>query len=321
MGSLTEGDKNTLRILSEYKLDADLFRTFREKHGSDDAQAAKRLLEPAVRLYARVAPEYINSLPEQCANEFMTPARALLELLEELRLAKFDIDRSATFINKVDRFNKQQFQVAMQAAIASSLFSGEIDRMLTTAKSEREATIELVDSLKKNITDFTIHERAGHFAKEAKNSGWLAFSWLVATGLSCAAVFEFALRSYAHEWPFNITEGIRESLASGSNVLLVQLALSKLLIFGVLSYFVVFCARNYTASKHNATVNRHRALSLLTYQSLADAAKQTDVILSHAASAIYAHQPTGYTSSKHDDGPTAKAFVDLVTQTTKGGDT
>lgn len=320
MGGLKNEEKHTLDTLTNYSFNDSLFRAYRKRHGSEEALKAKEKLTPAMNLITRVGASYIDSLPRSYAQSVMKPANDLLELLEELRNNKFDQDHAESFFGKVDSFNNTHFQKLVEAAVAGSVFSGEIDQLAQTSKTRLQETDKLVEKLKENITDYTIRERSGHFKEESDKAESSASSWLVATGVSLSALLVMGFLSYGYHPPFNITDGITSAISSGSNVLLVQLALSKFLIFGILSYLVVFCSRNYTASKHNATVNRHRQISLMTYQSLADAAKQTDVILGHAASAIYAHQPTGYTNSKHDDGPSAKAFVDLVTKTTNGGD-
>ncbi len=78
------------------------------------------------------------------------------------------------------------------------------------------------------------------------------------------------------------------------------MALSKLLIFAVLAYMLLLCARNFLAHKHNSIVNKHRQNALLTFKALADAASkedQRDVVLTYAAACIFSPQETGYTKS------------------------
>jgi hypothetical protein len=78
----------------------------------------------------------------------------------------------------------------------------------------------------------------------------------------------------------------------------IQLGISKVLIFAVLGYMVLLCARNFLAHKHNEIVNRHRQNALLTFKALADAAgtmENRDVVLTYAAACIFAPQETGYT--------------------------
>ncbi len=88
--------------------------------------------------------------------------------------------------------------------------------------------------------------------------------------------------------------------------------MSKVLIFGVIAYMLVLCARNFLSHKHNGIVNRHRQNALLTFKSLTDAASgedRRDIVLTHAAACIFSPQDTGYTRgpSGQDNSP-AKLF-------------
>jgi len=95
----------------------------------------------------------------------------------------------------------------------------------------------------------------------------------------------------------------------------IHFATSKIIIFVVLAYVVLLCARNYFANRHNTVVNRHRQNALLTYQALVEAAKNTanrDVVLQQAATCIFAPQPTGFTKEVSSEAPSAKSVVELL---------
>lgn len=76
-----------------------------------------------------------------------------------------------------------------------------------------------------------------------------------------------------------------------------QIAVSKVLIFGVIAYMLLLCARNFLSHKHNEVVNRHRQNALATFTALAEAtsdAASSDIVLSHAAACIFSPQDSGY---------------------------
>ena len=101
----------------------------------------------------------------------------------------------------------------------------------------------------------------------------------------------------------------------------VQLAISKVLIFGVLSYMLYLATKNYLAHKHNVVVNKHRQNALMTYEAIANAAKNTankEVILTHASACMFAPQQTGYSGGASPDGPAAKSIVELMTNKVVG---
>jgi len=94
------------------------------------------------------------------------------------------------------------------------------------------------------------------------------------------------------------------------------MALSKVLIFAVISFVLYLSARNFLSHKHNAIVNRHRQNALMTYKAIVEATgdnqQTSDAILIHAASCIYAPQPTGYAGSSDFQG--AKSVIELLSK-------
>ena len=82
------------------------------------------------------------------------------------------------------------------------------------------------------------------------------------------------------------------------------MAVSKILIFSVISFILYLSARNFLSHKHNAVVNRHRQNALMTYKALVEAAGEkqqaSEAVLLHAAACIYAPQPTGYAGGGSD---------------------
>ncbi len=98
----------------------------------------------------------------------------------------------------------------------------------------------------------------------------------------------------------------------------IQLAAGKLIAFSTLFYLLYMAGRNFLANNHNAVINRHRQNALLTHRAMVEAAgKQSDrdIVLSHAASCIYAPQPTGFTSGAGEQGsPVAKSVIEMLTR-------
>lgn len=77
----------------------------------------------------------------------------------------------------------------------------------------------------------------------------------------------------------------------------VQIAVSKFLVFSVLAYGVLACAKNYQSHRHNSVVNKHRQNALMTFRTFTESGgtlDARDTILNHAAAAIYAPVDSGY---------------------------
>lgn len=154
---------------------------------------------------------------------------------------------------------------------------------------EKEAQL-ILEQTKKLAAEQGVSQKAVYFKNEAIIHNLGAKKWAIFTFVSAFifAIFAF-LSMFLHKLPI---------FASNSSYDIVQLAISKVLIFGLLGYLVSLSARNFMSHKHNEVLNKHRQNSLLTFQSFADATRGGElqnVILNHAASCIFSPQETGYT--------------------------
>ena len=76
----------------------------------------------------------------------------------------------------------------------------------------------------------------------------------------------------------------------------------KVLLASAFFVFLTFAVRNYNAARHNATVNRHRANAMRTFELFTEAAKTEDTkdaVLRQATEAIFGMQSSGFI---HRDG-------------------
>ena len=81
----------------------------------------------------------------------------------------------------------------------------------------------------------------------------------------------------------------------------IQKFSGKLAALAVLFTATLWCGRTYKALKHLVIVNRHRALSLQTFQAFSSAASDEsakDAVLMEATRAIFGSTPTGYLDAK-----------------------
>ncbi len=100
----------------------------------------------------------------------------------------------------------------------------------------------------------------------------------------------------------------------------IQLTVSKVLLFGVISSYLYICIRNYTSHKHNAIVDKHRQNALRTFKALMDAAEGTphsEVILVHAAACIFGPQNTGYAKDNPTSTSPIQQAVELFSPTVR----
>jgi len=83
----------------------------------------------------------------------------------------------------------------------------------------------------------------------------------------------------------------------------IQYIVSKLILLSTLSFAIYWCSKNYRSSKHNETLNKHRANALMTFKAFVEGSNDNqvkDAILLHAAQAAFVNRQTGYESQEKD---------------------
>src|SRR3989442_860857 len=193
-------------------------------------------------------------------------------------LIAFSLHRAADF-QQLDRDARAELQAIRDRGDEFSkdaeAIKKEAQAALTTAKKA---------AAEHGVTQQAIYFRdaANEHAAEATKEQRRTIGW-------AAALTLYSLGSlFVHKIPW---------LAPQTTYEAVQLGISKVLIFTVLSYMLYLSARNLLAHRHNAIINKHRQNALMTYEAIAAAAKDSpnrDVILNHASAGIFAPQPTGY---------------------------
>jgi hypothetical protein len=141
------------------------------------------------------------------------------------------------------------------------------------------------------------------FKKEAGDLSTRATVWLMVTGalalvtLAVAAVMWFAP-------------------ANGSDTAtVVQRFGGRLAVLVVLFTATLWCGKTFNALMHLSTVNRHRALSLQTFQAFSQAASNDatkDAVLMETTRAIFGSVPTGFLDAKATGGDHDLKIVEIV---------
>ena len=293
-----------------------------KKYALHDAVApARRVID----LFKLIRPSQVSYFPQDQKNALKDQANAFYSLLE--RTLQFDIETASPTPTEAKdeavRALESQFQPIFNALFP--LISFATIRSLDFAELEREAraaTQAAKDSVSSVLKEMSAQKVSGdtlisemrslaaeqgvgnqaiHFkmqadAHEIQASTWRKYTVYTAIGL---ATYSF-LSLFFHYVP---------GLDADNPYRAAQIAISKVLIFGVIAYMLSLCARNFLSHKHNEIINRHRQNALATFTALAEAtsdAASSDIVLSHAAACIFAPQETGYTktdNSTHDNIP------------------
>jgi hypothetical protein len=182
----------------------------------------------------------------------------------------------------------------------------EIEKVKTTAEASlAEASISAQRSLE-SIQDAAaksgVSTNARFFKEEYAAHQKAAKKWLLAV---IAAGILTAICAFLSSYLY--IKEIRPTDVAGA----VQFAVAKLAALSVLYFFLIWCSRNYLATRHNATVNQHRAIALSTFETFVNASsdEQTkNAVLLKATQAIFAPEVTGYLAKE----PPASVSPQLV---------
>src|SRR5262249_49207999 len=135
--------------------------------------------------------------------------------------------------------------------------------LLTETKQLSEEARATVDAIKKAAAEAGVSQEAKHFKEQADEYETSSQYWLVATVIVSVATVAWGVVAL---YLFPISKG-------ADTAEIVQQALSKIIVFTGLYYALIWCARNYSASRHNYVVNKHRQNSLGTFESFVKAAQ------------------------------------------------
>ena len=165
----------------------------------------------------------------------------------------------------------------------------ELENLVNQVNGIKSNLTTALTTVQKTAADLGVSLQAGHFKMQADSHWWAAIMWLVTTIVMGAVTIAYAFFSlFLHSY-FGID--------ISNKFLMLQLAVSKVLVFAVLSFILYLASKNYMSHRHNCIVNRHREKALETFNVLVDSAGENvnkDIVLKCAADCIFSPQPTGY---------------------------
>jgi hypothetical protein len=202
-------------------------------------------------------------------------------------------------------------ELERSARSATQVAQDQADELVRSLHEKKSAVDTIIAEVRTAAAEQGVSKQAIHFKNEAdthntNSATWLKYSISTAIGLGLFAIFSLFLHKIPVLSPTNAYET-------------AQLAVSKILIFAVISYMLLLCARNFMSHKHNEVVNRHRQNALATFTALAEAASEqasADIVLTHAASCIFSPQETGYAKQDggHGDSPSSLQLLAKIQQ-------
>lgn len=293
--------------------------------------SAKRLLG----LYKQISNSILDDLPQNQLNQLKSQADADYNRFDEI--LKFSSKQENAYnvhndlIQKIDQAYQGTFNALHPIIAFSTSKSADFKRLENEARAmlqsitdkaseltnqlenDKKISQQILDDIRRVAAEQGVSQQATYFRDAAKDHETDATDWQKRTILLAIILGVYAVLTVGlHKIPWIKPDDLYSA---------VQLAISKVLIFAVLSYVLYLSTKNYLAQKHNAVINKHRQNALMTYEALVDAAKETsnrEIILTHASACIFSPQPTGYTGGQASEGPVAKSVVELLTSTMSG---
>lgn len=297
-------------------------------HFGDAIEPAQRLVD----LFRRLSVEALQDFPDPVLNEIKNQANNVFNLFKQI------VDFSPESGNP----KQQRQQIVSQLVgaypgtfqglhpfIAYSLHrAADFQRLDSVAratlqsvedrsssfgkameKHEAEAR-RVLDEIRKVAAEEGVTQQAAHFRAESETHEVKAEEWRKRTVRIAWLLGIFAVTSlFVHRIPCLRPDTIYDT---------IQLAISKVLVFFVITYMLILSSRNFMSHKHNSVVNKHRQNALMTHRALVEGAADSgarDAVMVHAASCIFSPQPTGYTQQGSEGESSApRSVIELASR-------
>lgn len=276
-----------------------------------------------IRLFQQLPTEHLQDLPARSLQIIRDHSNSFFNLLESILSYSPGVEQNPTgvrneYIASLNSLYDPIFSalhpvigylssrqrdfgaLERNARAAVQMATDQANAAMESLNKDREEAQRILDEVRRVAAEQGVSQQAIYFRDEAEKHEKYADTWRLYTVFTAIGLGVFAFMSlFIHKIPFINPANTYEA---------IQVGLSKVLIFGVIAYMLVLCARNFLSHKHNAIVNRHRQNALLTFKSLTDAASgedRRDIVLTHAAACIFSPQETGYTrgQSGQDNSP------------------
>jgi len=235
-----------------------------------------------------------NTPANVCSSIITTIKNAYDSIMEPLTIPLAYTATQATDYAKIER----------EAKGYHATMKDEADQFKKDLEIFRKDAEKALSAVKEQAAEAGVSSNAQIFINDSSLHGVIAKKWLVATivissfTLLVATVFVFL--SFIYQ-PQSIPAAI-------------QYVISKIILLSTLSFGIFWSAKNYKSSKHNETLNKHRANALMTFRAFVEGSEDAmikDTVLLHAAQAAFLNRPTGY-ENQDSEKPAINPVVEIL---------
>lgn len=167
----------------------------------------------------------------------------------------------------------------------------QLEEAETYAATKRKEVDKIVSLAREASASAGVATFTSEFDSEAKTLAQSSRRWLWAVGVLALLTLASAIGSFF--WP-----ALPEDAISWATL---RYVVAKVSVIAILFTGTVWCGRIYRALRHQRSINRHRALSLKTFQAFVQATDDPatrDAVLMAATKSIFANVPTGFVEER-----------------------
>lgn len=236
-----------------------------------------------------------NSIIEQIKNAYDA-------IMEPLIVPLAFTASQATDYAKIEREAKGYHSTMREEA-------DEFKKVMESYKVEADKALQAV---KAQAAEAGVSTNAHIFLNESTLHSQAAKKWLITTIAASAVTFITALIFVIISFKYQPANAVAS----------IQYVVSKLILLSTLSFGIFWASRNYKSSKHNETLNKHRANALMTFKAFVEGSNDIhikDAVLMQAAQATFVNRQTGYEAIETDIPPINQAIDIISKSATKAG--
>ena len=181
----------------------------------------------------------------------------------------------------------------------------DLNKVRTDVDGKVGAILEKMNAALTEVRDAAkeagVSKHSVHFQEEAAYFAKSALIWLIATVAFGGATLLYVVMHL---------EPTLAKLVDPNWQQLVHHSIPRIIVLFVLSFGLIWCAKNYMAASHNLVVNRHRRNALASFQAFIEGSSSNetkDAVLLQATHAIFTPQDSGF--AKGDSTPNAASQV------------
>lgn len=304
---------------------ADLARTdelSRDINFSDAVPYFEEMLDIAKQLNQRS----IDRLSLNQINQIVSGCTALKALIRKVSGFTLNQNTPADVCNTIIEEVKNAYDAIMEPLIIPLAFTATL--ATDYAKIEREAkgyhatmkeeadkfekllllyikdAQNALQAVKDQAAEAGVATNAQIFLTDSDNHGEVAKKWLAATIISSIITLAVAVAFVVISFQYK----------PETTAVAIQYVLSKLILLSILFFGIFWCARNYRSSKHNETLNKHRANALMTFRAFVEGSGEQQIkeaILLQAAQAAFVNRSTGY-ETQEQESQTIHPVVEIL---------